>query len=85
MASSDRRRGTRVYGHDIRYQTTEDGWMKNQAHGWAPKGELPPEWDQVKAKPNVIKAVIFRNHQRHVRSDRRQIEDSYQQEEGSEA
>lgn len=81
MAGSERRRGTRVYGHDIRYQTTEDEWMKNKAYGWAPKGQLPPEWDQVKADPHIEKAVIFRNHQRHVRSDRRQIEDRYQRQE----
>jgi hypothetical protein len=77
VAGSERRRGTRVFGHEIRYQTTDDEWMKNKSYGWAPKGQLPPEWDQTKADPAVEKAVIFRNHQRHVRADKRHLEDTY--------
>jgi hypothetical protein len=79
----ENKRGRLVQGHEIRYQAEGDGWMKNKTHGWAPPGQLPEEWDQVRADPTVEKAVIFRNHQRDVRADKRRIEDRYEREEQS--
>ena len=62
---------TRIKGYDIRFQTTEDCWLRRQAHGWAKDGEMPAEWLAIVNDPTTVKAVMFPSSQRTWRADRR--------------
>ncbi|HLZ61567.1 MAG TPA: hypothetical protein VKR06_31870 [Ktedonosporobacter sp.] len=63
--------------YDIRVQRDGTGWMGEKQHGWGYDGELPAEWEQVKADPTVEQAVIFPGSQRNRRADRRRLSDAY--------
>ncbi|HLZ55776.1 MAG TPA: hypothetical protein VKR06_02415 [Ktedonosporobacter sp.] len=66
--------------YDIRIQRAVSTWMGEKRYGWGYDGQLPAEWEQVKADPTVEQAVIFLGTQRRRRSDRRKLSDQYRRE-----
>ncbi len=64
-------------GYDIRIQRQGSDWLSERTHGWGMDGQLPEEWDQVKADPTVERAVIYPAAQRKWRAGRRRHIDEY--------
>ena len=46
-------------------------WQTQNGHGWAEKGSVPPEWDQIKSDPEIDAARLYTSAQQRVRADRR--------------
>lgn len=59
-------------GFEIRYMVDGDTWMCQKLRGWAAKGQLPREWSELIARPDVTRAVCFPAYQRSWQSQRRQ-------------
>ena len=44
--------------------------------GWAEKGSVPAEWEQIKQDPAIDAARLYTSAQKNVRADKRRILDS---------
>jgi hypothetical protein len=68
---------TTVYrGFTIRFHRTGEGkFQDNYQNTWAPAGETPSEWDQIKDDPEIDQAQLYKSSQRRVRADKRKILD----------
>ncbi len=73
----DKQTSKRLRGYDIRIQREGSDAMREKQHGWGEENDLPEEWDQVKADPTVVKAVIFPSYQRTWYSHKRRHRDEY--------
>jgi hypothetical protein len=76
-----RQKGTLIFGFVI--QTWRDGqqWYQHEdVKAYAPKGELPEAWANVKANPEIIEAKIFKTTQLVKRADKRKLSDSFKRE-----
>lgn len=67
-------------GYDIRIERIGGpGWMNEKAHGYAPAGQLPAEWEQICSDPTVIQACIFPSNQRNWQANKRRHLAEYRQ------
>lgn len=57
-------------GYDIRIDRGA-GWQNEKAHGYAPLGQLPQEWQDTINDPTVISACIFPSTQRTWQANKR--------------
>lgn len=57
------------------HQSGDPEYADQKQKVWAPAGQLPEEWDQVKQNPQIDQAQIYTNAQSHVRADKRRILD----------
>lgn len=64
-------------GFTIRSHRTTDGkYQDTYHHVWAPAGELPGEWDQIKSDDEIDRAQLYKSSQRRIRADKRKYIDT---------
>jgi hypothetical protein len=67
---------TTLRGFTIRFHRTgTDTYADHYRNVWAPAGETPQEWNEVKQNPEIDQAHLYRSSQRRVRADKRRILD----------
>lgn len=71
------KKGILMKGYTIRIQRGDAGWKSEKQFAWAPAGQVPTEWEQVKADPDVKSAEIFPNSQRHLKPWKRKLTDEF--------
>jgi hypothetical protein len=65
----------RGFGWQV-HKVGEPVWQTSNGHGWAEKGALPAEWQEIKADSEIDQARIYTSAQQRVRADKRRILDS---------
>jgi predicted small secreted protein len=68
-------RTMRGFGWQV-HRAGEPVYRTENGHGWAEKGSVPPEWEQIKDDPTIDAAKLYTSAQQRVRADRRRILDS---------
>lgn len=69
---------TVIHGYVIQTWRSGDAWYQHSDQkAYAPKGQLPEEWEATKGNPEVVEAKIFSTTQALKRADRRIIADQF--------
>lgn len=68
---------TAVRGFDIRIQRAGSAWQSEKIHAWSPAGQLPAEWSQICAEPDVVSAVCYLSSESRKQSQKRRLSASY--------
>jgi hypothetical protein len=77
--SNMRKQYTTVRGYDMRIRRTDASHTSDYQinHAWAPKGQLPTEWEDAKNNPENAFGQIYYGTERRKRADKRSILDTF--------